>query len=283
MSEAPEGAAQGPVVFDRAAGYYDATRGFPPGAETQVAALLAEAGGLGPSSRVLELGVGTGRIALPLARLVAEVVGVDLSRDMLARLAGKRGSLPVYAVRADAARLPFEDARVRSPGRTPAGFDAAVGVHFFHLVPRWREAMGELARVLRPGARLLVGWDDGEGLGGWREFRKRLAAEPGLEHPGVGHGKIPTFPAELGWRPLGEARRVTFPRSIRPREVVEILEKRLWSITWRMSEEQLARAAEELRTGLLERFGDLERPVELESAFAVRAWRWPRSSSPRTS
>jgi SAM-dependent methyltransferase len=272
VSGAREATAEGPVVFDRAAGYYDATRGFPPGAETRVAALLAEAGGLGPASRVLELGVGTGRIALPLAPLVAEVVGVDLSREMLGRLAGKRGSLRVHAVRADAARLPFADARVTPPGRAAAGFDAAIGVHFFHLVPRWREAMGELARLLRPGARLLVGWDDGEGLGGWREFRKRLAAEPGLEHPGVGHGQIPTFPAELGWRPVGEAQRVTFPRSIRPREVVEIFEKRLWSITWRMSDAQLARAAAELRAGLLERFGDLERPVELDSAFAVRAW-----------
>jgi SAM-dependent methyltransferase len=262
VSSGSQPVAGAPVVFDRAAGYYDATRGFPPGAETQVAALLAEAGGLGPASRVLELGVGTGRIALPLAGLVGSVLGVDLSKEMLARLAEKRGALAVHAARADAVRLPFGD----------ACFDAAIGVHVFHLVPRWREVLAELARVLRSGARLLVGWDDGEGIGGWREFREQLAKEPGLEHPGVGYGKIPTFPAEAGWRLAEETRRVVFTRTLRPRDAVDIFEKRLWSVTWRMSDAQLAKAAQALREGLLARFGDLERSVDLESAFAVRAW-----------
>ncbi len=250
------------VVFDRAADYYDATRGFPPGAEAQVAALLAAAGELGSQSRVLELGVGTGRVALPLAGIVSGVVGVDLSLPMLRRLVEKRAALPVAALRADATKLPVAGAR----------FDAAIAVHFFHLVPRWREVLGELQRVLRPGARLLVGWDDGDGLGVWRRFRDRLAEEPALQHPGVGRGQLPTFPAEAGWRAAGEEHRVRFPRTVRPREVVEIFEKRLWSVTWRMSEAQLARASAELRQDLLQRFTDLEQLVEVETGFAVRAW-----------
>jgi SAM-dependent methyltransferase len=61
------------------AGFYD--RIFPPGAGAeQTAEMLAGLHGGGPA---LELGVGTGRIALPLAERTGEVVGVDLSSDML--------------------------------------------------------------------------------------------------------------------------------------------------------------------------------------------------------
>jgi ubiquinone/menaquinone biosynthesis C-methylase UbiE len=66
------------VVFDRAASFYDETRGFPPGEERSIAALISRVGHLGPDSRVFEIGIGTGRIALPLARHVRAVYGIDL-------------------------------------------------------------------------------------------------------------------------------------------------------------------------------------------------------------
>ncbi|HTH07328.1 MAG TPA: methyltransferase domain-containing protein, partial [Ilumatobacteraceae bacterium] len=61
-------------------------------------ATLAE---LARGGRVLELGVGTGRIAIPLAPLVGEVLGVDTSAAMLDRLASKLGGDRVGAVRGD--------------------------------------------------------------------------------------------------------------------------------------------------------------------------------------
>lgn len=59
-------------------------------------AALAELGG-----PVLELGVGTGRLAVPLAARGVEVVGVDISTDMLAQLRAKPGSDAVTIVEAD--------------------------------------------------------------------------------------------------------------------------------------------------------------------------------------
>jgi len=53
--------------FDRAADIYDQTRGFPPGVGDRVAAALVDFVGLKPDDRILEIGVGTGRIAKPLA------------------------------------------------------------------------------------------------------------------------------------------------------------------------------------------------------------------------
>jgi cyclopropane fatty-acyl-phospholipid synthase-like methyltransferase len=72
-----------------AATYDDSPETFGPGAADAVAGVLA---GLAGGGRALELGIGTGRIALPLARRGVEVHGIDLSRAMVARLRAKPGA-----------------------------------------------------------------------------------------------------------------------------------------------------------------------------------------------
>lgn len=255
------------VVFDRAAAGYDETRGFPAGAEEGVAALVAEVGGLGPRTRLLEVGIGTGRIALPLARRVGRVVGVDLSRPMLERLVAKARGLPVAALRADAGRLPFAD----------ASFDAALGVHVFHLIPGWRGVLAELARVLRPGAPLLHGGDVQRLEDLWASWRGQVEAL-GVEHVGVARARIETFLDEEGWRPLGEPRRVTFQRPLHLAEVVQRLEERCWSVTWRLDDAQLASLVDLVRRGLTKRFGDLDQTIEAKSGFWVKAYLPPEGA-----
>jgi len=72
-----------------AATYDDSSDGmFDPAFVATVAGVLA---GLAGGGRALELGIGTGRIALPLARRGVEVHGIDLSRAMVARLRAKPG------------------------------------------------------------------------------------------------------------------------------------------------------------------------------------------------
>jgi SAM-dependent methyltransferase len=72
-----------------AATYDDSSEGmFDPAAVETTAGMLA---GLAGAGRALELGIGTGRIALPLARRGVEVHGIDLSRAMVARLRAKPG------------------------------------------------------------------------------------------------------------------------------------------------------------------------------------------------
>ncbi len=72
-----------------AAGYDDSSEIFEPGAVDPVVEVLAE---LAAGGRALELGIGTGRIALPLARRGVPVHGIDLSSAMVARLRAKPGS-----------------------------------------------------------------------------------------------------------------------------------------------------------------------------------------------
>jgi len=78
------------VYFDeRAAAKYDESDMFDPAVVDPVVDLLADLAGKG---RALELGIGTGRIALPLARRGVPVHGIELSNAMAAKLRAKPGA-----------------------------------------------------------------------------------------------------------------------------------------------------------------------------------------------
>ena len=103
--------------FDRAASFYDDTRGL---SDATMAALTDQlATGLGPAETVLEIGVGTGRVAVPLSKRGYSMTGIDVSKEMLAALEAKRSR--VRAQVADVTALPFED----------ASFDAVLAVISF--------------------------------------------------------------------------------------------------------------------------------------------------------
>lgn len=78
---------------DRMAEIYDEWFGIPEDADEAVA-FLSDLAGRGPA---LELGIGTGRVALPLAGKGIEVHGIDASEAMVERLRAKPGgeSIPV--------------------------------------------------------------------------------------------------------------------------------------------------------------------------------------------
>ena len=101
----PEGE-YGPSTYgDRIAHVYD--RWYVPEDTREAVRFLAGLAGSGP---VLELGIGTGRIAIPLARRGIEIRGIDASEGMVAKLRAKRGGREI--------RVSIGDfAEVASPGR----------------------------------------------------------------------------------------------------------------------------------------------------------------------
>jgi SAM-dependent methyltransferase len=113
--------------------------------------------------RLLEVGPGTGAFAARCAaELGCEVVAVDSSPAMVAATA----AAGVEAMLGDVQQLPFRD----------GAFDAAVAAWMLYHVPDRDRAIGELARVLRPGGRLIAVTNGREHLA---ELWRLVEADPG--------------------------------------------------------------------------------------------------------
>jgi phosphatidylethanolamine/phosphatidyl-N-methylethanolamine N-methyltransferase len=137
------------------------------------------------SGRVLEVGVGTG-LSLPGYRRELEIVGIDLSPEMLEKArerAAAEGLANVTGLfEMDASDLKFPD----------GSFDTVVAMYVMTVVPEPEKVMRELARVCRPGGEVLLvnHFSTEEGMRGWVE--RRMAP----------------FADKLGWRPVFDVERV---------------------------------------------------------------------------
>lgn len=113
---------------------------------------LLDAAGVGPGTRVLDVGTGTGTAALAALARGARVSAVDADAGMVAA-ARDRG---VDAVIGELPGLPYPDGE----------FDAVIGNFVINHVGRPRAALTELHRLLRPGGRLaLTTWGARRGAG----------------------------------------------------------------------------------------------------------------------
>jgi len=257
---------QGPltVAFDQAAGTYDQTRVLSPEAKAQVEALVTAE--LRDRGRVLEIGVGTGRIALPLSEARIPVVGVDLSGPMLAKLVENAGGpAPFPILQGDATRLPFRD----------HAFGAAYAVHVLHLIPTWREVVAELVRAVRSGGVVLI--DMGGLASEFDEIQDRFRAEfdSPARHPGL-EGEGAEERLDEAFVKLGASVRVFEPVveqwKMPPADLLKFLAGGLFSWTWPIPESERQRAADAIRPWIEERFDQPEEPYPFERRIVWRAY-----------
>ena len=263
----PDATMSDSVSFDPAAEHYDETRSLTPEASRAVTDLLAnEIHGSGPC---LEIGVGTGLIALPLHDAGIRMVGLDLSAAMLRKLVEKTGGRPAFPLlRGDATRLPFAD----------AVFGAAILRHVLHLIPAWQVAVGELARVVRPGGVLLL--NIGTEGGPWQEMQDRLetAAGPGSQRVGLtakDHAVLDETLERLGARfrelpPVWER-----SRDYTPERYLQEAGERVFSWTWNVPADRLTAAIDGTRAWAEERFGSLDTVLEPRYQIVWRAYDVP--------
>jgi demethylmenaquinone methyltransferase/2-methoxy-6-polyprenyl-1,4-benzoquinol methylase len=140
-------------MFDRIAGPYDMmNRVMTAGLDRRWRDLAAEATGLGNGANALDACCGTGDLALALARLVGrggQVTGLDFSGEMLERARKKpreEGAAEISWVQGDATAMPFAD----------NSFAAATIGFGLRNLPDPEEGLRELARVVRPGGKVVV-------------------------------------------------------------------------------------------------------------------------------
>jgi ubiquinone/menaquinone biosynthesis C-methylase UbiE len=189
--------------------------------------------------RVLDVGTGTGRAALLLAREGATLVGVDASEEMLAvarRRAADEG-VTVSFTRGDAHALDIPD----------RSFDAAVSLRVLMHAPDWRRCLAELCRVSR--RLIVIDYPSSHSLAWLESVARRAGQAVGVRTEAYrvfSDRQIRDALTAAGFRVKAVHRQFVLPIA---------LHKRLGS---RHATESVERALE--RAGLLERFGS---PVTL--------------------
>ena len=167
------------LSFDAMADHFDARRGLPREALRAWMACVHDLTGH-RTVRVIEPGIGTGRISLPLAAMGHVVWGCDISLPMLDRCSQSARELgvadQVELVQADATDLPLDD----------GSGEIGVIAQLLYLVPDWPAVLDELARVISPG-----GWvihvsepsTENPALSAWSTTWRTLIEQTGYIHP----------------------------------------------------------------------------------------------------
>ena len=133
------------------------------------AAIVRELVGLAGPATVYDVPVGTGRVAEYLCNSGVDIVGGDLTREMLARAAERASHTncaPLELVQCDASDLPWASDSI----------ECLISLRFFHLIPHEaRPAFAsEFSRVIRPGGHLICSFTNGWYGGGVNWIHKAL-------------------------------------------------------------------------------------------------------------
>ncbi|MCP4536164.1 MAG: methyltransferase domain-containing protein [Chloroflexi bacterium] len=167
----------GSLSFDRMVEHYDETRSCDAACLDAALDLVTERFPPRSFGNLFEPGIGTGRIAIPLARRGYRVTGVDISGEMLARLTRSSQTLPISCQKADVTKLPFRD----------AAFDVAIATHLFYFIPEWKRAVDEILRVLKSdGALILMHTGAGMEVPFLNQRYKELCAEQSCPIKSIG-------------------------------------------------------------------------------------------------
>lgn len=117
--------------------------------------------------KILDVGTGTGFLAMLLAEMGHTVTGVDIADNMLhqaIRKAADKNFLIDFQT-GDAEQLPFADGM----------FDAVVNRHVFWTMPQPEKAASEWLRVIKPGGRLVIIDGDWNRFSAWKTLWKMIA------------------------------------------------------------------------------------------------------------
>ncbi len=249
------------IVFDRAVEYYDQTRAMPPERHRAFIDALARETSINENSRVLEVGIGTGRIGMSVAEQVHRLFGIDLSLEMMGVLRRKLAetNLNIRIAQADAGKLPF----------AAETFDVLYAVHVYHLVAGWQNAMRDARRVIKHGGYFVVSFHKRPDDSPTARIRQQLHAlvnARGIEtkRPGT-HSEEEILSEIKAW---GDEPRIvvcsawTEPEI--PEKILEETDRQIFSETWAIPRAVMDDVMPQVRAWAMETYGDLTKPMDCQ-------------------
>ena len=217
--------------------------------------------------KVVDLGGGAGRITVPLAAAGLEAVGLDLEYNMLQAAGIRAGDFDTRLglVNGDVTRLPFPDNY----------FDGAITTSVLHLVPNWRDALAEAARVIKPGAKLIIGRNilDGESVAG--VFRSQLRRIAGTVDPTIrpteaaGPALFEYLTGDMAGKPDRPVSAATWTEEVSPNELLERVRQRTHNEAWALSEATHREVVEQLTPWVAEHFENPDQAEAVSSEFIL--------------
>jgi ubiquinone/menaquinone biosynthesis C-methylase UbiE len=262
----------------RVAHAYDRNRYHPPEVSGRIATAISD-----PVERafrdahILEVGVGTGRIGMPVVARGFRFTGIDTNPDMMelfrAKFSGVSRKVSIF--RASAEELPFPDQT----------FQAVISVHVWHLIADLQAAVSEAVRVLKPGGFLFEGWDAPAPGGAEREIQDRWCEAVSVYGYDIQRGShkaaLETSQGYLTEMGL-ESREAVIARwevTHTPNEVLEALAEGLFSFTRNVPAEVRFKAARDIRDWVEQRYPDTEAAIKTAWSFHMRTTRVPAARS----
>lgn len=260
--------------FDRVADIYDATREMPAFVLDRIVNRVVAATRATTETRFLEIGVGTGRIALPFLERGYRFTGVDISELMMDRLRAKVGTcdMALTLVQADIAQLPFQ----------AASFDVVLGVHILHLVSDWQQAIREARRVLAPAGYLVIGYENSASDTPGVALRRQWHALVGEAGVGLSSraGYWPATQEELieGGAYSAVYRVAQWEDVVVPRTVLAEQRNRVFSHSWEVPDDVLETVNGRMEKWAIEQYGSLDVELRSEREFLLSVNQFPAES-----
>jgi ubiquinone/menaquinone biosynthesis C-methylase UbiE len=261
------------TYYNNIAEIYDTTRSLPPAIEQQVAAFILQQVNATPQTTFLELGIGTGLIAIPIVQQGYSYTGIDISQEMMAQIPRKLGTVPDHLtlIQSDASTLDFED----------HSFDVVLMRHLMHLISDWQLMLSEIRRVLKPGGVYLYcesPWTPHQ-----TEFEEHwktvLRQQPGYQMPSFESGDRATQATVIDWLTAqGAIVETAIAAQWQVEETVgdrlALYETRDHGTCWTVTDSEFPKAMQEFRAWCRQHYGSEDAVISSEGTFTIVSARW---------
>jgi ubiquinone/menaquinone biosynthesis C-methylase UbiE len=256
--------------FDRAADFYDATRSHPPETVGKITQSILDITHADGATRIFEMGIGTGRISAPLIARGLNVTGLDLSCEMMGKLREKFSpGTPLRLTQGDASALPFPD----------AAFDVGLASHVFHVISPWRQAIGEMKRVVCPDGLVLhtahrrrPNSTNVTVRSKWHELVE-VHGET-WKRPGAPQSEAVTAEFQALGASVEEIEVTSWSGSTTPRQEIADIANRINTDAWAVSDQVMRSTVAELTEWAREQFGSLDAPLPEDGEFTWQVLRF---------